>query len=114
MTDATPRVFQTSGKVWLKDFEFGLTGLKVRKTGAHVPYSPSVIAQVTAWFRYFFTAQRIEPIQPRFKIFFAPERARPWYLIWAVSRGESGPNRFGPDPLGTPVGGPGRPWPVGR
>ena len=23
MTDATPRVFQTSGSVWLKDFEFG-------------------------------------------------------------------------------------------
>lgn len=86
MTDATPRVFQTSGKVWLKDFEFGLTGLKVRKTGAHVPYSPSVIGQVTAWFRYFFAAQRIEPMQPRFKIYFAPERARPWYLIWAVSR----------------------------
>ena len=33
MTDATPRVFQTSGSVWLKDFEFGLTGLTVRKTG---------------------------------------------------------------------------------
>ena len=86
MTDATPRVFQTSGKVWLKDFEFGLTGLKVRKTGALVPYSPSVIAQVTAWFRYFFAAQRIERMQPHFKITFSPERARPWYLIWAVSR----------------------------
>jgi hypothetical protein len=86
VTDATPRVFQTSGKVWLKDFEFGLTGLKVRKTGALVPYSPSVIAQVTAWFRYFFAAQRIERMQPHFKITFAPERARPWYLIWAVSR----------------------------
>jgi hypothetical protein len=86
MTDATPRVFQTSGKVWLKDFEFGLTGLTVRKTGARVPYSPSVIKQVSAWFAYFFAAQRIEPLTPHFTISFTPERARPWYLIWAVSR----------------------------
>lgn len=86
MTDATPRVFQTSGSVWLKDFEFGLTGLTVRKTGARVPYSPSVIAQVTAWFRFFFAAQTIEPLTPSFTIAFTPERARPWYLIWAVSR----------------------------
>lgn len=35
-------------------------------------------------------------------------------LIWYASRGEDGPNRFGPDPRGTPVGGPGRPWPVNR
>ena len=86
MTDVTPRVFQTSGSVWLKDFEFGWTGLTVRKTGARVPYSPSVIAQVTAWFRFFFASQRIEPLTPRFTISFTPERARPWYLIWAVSR----------------------------
>jgi hypothetical protein len=86
VTDATPRVFQTSGRVWLKDFEFGLTGLTVRKTGARVPYSPSVIAQVYAWFRYFFARKRIEPVTPSFSIYFTPERARPWYLIWAVSR----------------------------
>jgi hypothetical protein len=86
MTDATPRVFQTSGAVWLKDFEFGLTGLTVRKTGARVPYSPSVLNQVAAWFNYFFAAQRIAPLTPSFTIAFTPERARPWYLIWAVSR----------------------------
>jgi hypothetical protein len=86
VTDATPRVFQTSGPVWLRDFEFGLTGLTVRKTGARVPYSPSVIAQVSAWFQYFFAAQTIEPATPHFTIAFTPERARPWYLIWAVSR----------------------------
>lgn len=86
MTDITPRVFQTSGSVWLKDFEFGLTGLTVRKTGARVPYSPSVISQVTAWFRYFFAAKAIPPLTPSFTIAFTPERARPWYLVFAVSR----------------------------
>jgi hypothetical protein len=86
VTDATPRVFQTSGAVWLRDFEFGLTGLTVRKTGARVPYSPSVLSQVAAWFNYFFAAQSIEPAAPPFTIAFTPERARPWYLIWAVAR----------------------------
>ncbi len=79
-------MFQTSGAVWLKDFQFGLTGLTVRKTGARVPYSPSVLKQVYAWFSYFFSAQRITPLTPSFTIAFTPERARPWYLIWAVSR----------------------------
>lgn len=86
MTDVTPRVFQTSGRLWLRDFEFGLTGLTVRKTGARVPYSAPVIAQVTAWFRFFFAALKIQPATPSFTIAFTPERARPWYLIWTVSR----------------------------
>lgn len=86
MTDTSSRIFQTSGPVWLKDFQFGLTGLTVRKTGARVPYSPSIIKQVTAWFRFFFAAQTIEPMTPAFTIAFTPERARPWYLIWAVTR----------------------------
>ncbi len=86
MTDATPRVFQTSGAVWLRDFEFGLTGLTVRKTGARVPYSPSVLAQGAAWLRYFFASKAIEPLKPSFTIAFTPERARPWYLIRTVAR----------------------------
>lgn len=86
MTDATPRVFQTSGAVWLRDFEFGLTGLTVRKTGARVPYSPSVLNEVAAWFRYFFASKTIEPLKPGFTIAFTPERARPWYLIRNVAR----------------------------
>jgi hypothetical protein len=86
VTDAASRVFQTSGRVWLKDFEFGLTGLTVRKTGARVPYSPSILKQVSAWFAYFFAVQTIEPATPGFTIAFTPERARPWYLIWAVAR----------------------------
>jgi hypothetical protein len=86
VTDTSSRIFQTSGPVWLKDFQFGLTGLTVRKTGARVPYSPSIIKQVTAWFRFFFAAQTIEPMTPAFTIAFTPERARPWYLIWAVTR----------------------------
>lgn len=83
--EGSSREFQTSGAVWLRDFEFGLTGLTVRKTGARVPYSPSVIADVTNWFRFFFSWRSAPPIGPRFSIWFTPERARPWYLVRAVS-----------------------------
>jgi hypothetical protein len=83
--ETSDRVFQTSGPVWLRDFEFGLTGLTVRKTGARVPYSPSVLAEVTAWFRFFFSWRAAAPIGERFTIAFTPERARPWYLVRAVA-----------------------------
>jgi hypothetical protein len=80
------RAFQTAGSVWLRDFRFGLTSLTVRKTGARVPYSPSVIGETIAWFRYFFAARAAPSIGAPFTIAFTPERARPWYLVWAVSR----------------------------
>ncbi|MGE0596137.1 MAG: hypothetical protein AB7P07_07225 [Hyphomonadaceae bacterium] len=83
---ASSRAFQTAGPVWLRDFKFGRNGVTVRKTGALVPYSPSVLAEVTAWFRYFFAVRQIAPIGAPFTIAFTPERARPWYLIWAVAR----------------------------
>jgi hypothetical protein len=78
--------FLTSGPVWLADFEFGWTGLTVRKTGARVPYAPWVAAETIAWFRYFFAVRAAEPVGTPFTIAFTPERARPWYLVWAVSR----------------------------
>lgn len=77
--------FQTRGSLWLRDFQFGLTGLTVRKTGAHVPYSPSVLAETTAWFRFFFRWRSMAPVGPKFTIGFTPERARPWYLVRAVA-----------------------------
>jgi len=78
--------FRSDGRLWLRDFAFGLTGLTVRKTGARVPYSPSVLAEVAAWFRYFFAVLALPRPSARFKIAFYPETARPWYFVWAVSR----------------------------
>ncbi len=78
---------RVAGWSWLNDFRFGLTGLTVRKTGARVPYSPAVIAEVLAWFQFFFAvlAARPEPGAP-FSVAFSPDRARPWYLVWAAAR----------------------------
>jgi hypothetical protein len=84
--EASAATFRSHGRLWLRDFDIGLTGLTVRKTGARVPYTPSVIAEVWAWFRFFFVAHAIKPLAPPFSIAFYPERARPWYMVWAVSR----------------------------
>ncbi|MBI1250756.1 MAG: hypothetical protein GC189_04710 [Alphaproteobacteria bacterium] len=75
------------GALWLRDFELGLTSLLVRKTGARVPYSKSVLEDTAAWFRFFFAihAAQPEPGAP-FTVAFYPDRARPWYLIWPVLR----------------------------
>lgn len=88
--ETSTRAFRTDSRLWLTDFEFGLTGLTVRKTGARVPYNASVLGDVTAWFRFYLAALRREPTGAPFTIAFSPERARPWYLIWQVSRAAGG------------------------
>jgi glyoxylase-like metal-dependent hydrolase (beta-lactamase superfamily II) len=82
----TSRAFQTAGRVWLRDFEFGLTSVVVRKTGAVVPYTSGLFADLAAWFRYFFKVRSLPALGPQFTIASTPERARPWYMLWAVSR----------------------------
>jgi glyoxylase-like metal-dependent hydrolase (beta-lactamase superfamily II) len=85
-TQPSSPVFQTAGPVWLRDFEFGLTSVVVRKTGAVVPYSSGLVADLAAWFRYFFKVRSLPAIGAPFTIASAPERARPWYMIWAIAR----------------------------
>ena len=86
MTSTTAPFQPNTSRLWFGDFAFGLRGVTVRKTGVVVPYSPSVLAEVSAWFKFFFAAQSAQPIGAPFKIAFAPEPARPWYLIWATTR----------------------------
>jgi hypothetical protein len=78
---------RVAGRSWFGDFRFGLTGLVVRKTGARVPYSPAIIAEVLAWFHFFFAVLAAKP-EPgaRFLVAFHPDRARPWYMVWAAAR----------------------------
>ncbi|MDX2275987.1 MAG: MBL fold metallo-hydrolase [Hyphomonadaceae bacterium] len=85
-TQPSSRVFQTTGSVWFRDFEFGLTSVLVRKTGARVPYSSGLIADLFAWFRYFFAIRAMPAQGAPFTIASMPERARPWYMLWAVAR----------------------------
>ena len=46
---------------------------------------------VAAWFRFYAAARAMEPeAGPGFTVAFAPDRARPWYLIWPVIRAAGG------------------------
>lgn len=80
-----------TGVNWITDFEWGWDSVRVKKTGARVPFSRPVIGEVVAWFRYF-AAVRTLPAEPgpQFTVHFTPDRARPWYLIWPVIRAAGG------------------------
>jgi hypothetical protein len=82
---ATPR-FQTAGLNWLTDFDWRWNGLYVRKTGAWVPFDHHIIAEVLAWFQFYLGVMALKPMGPAFSFACAPERLRPWYLLWPVLR----------------------------
>lgn len=73
--------------LWWDDFEFGRGMVTVKKTGAKLPLEPGLIGDVLSWFPFYFiveswrfkSASRTAP-----SIWFAPDRPRPWYLIWSV------------------------------
>lgn len=73
--------------LWWQDFEFGKGMVTVKKTGARVPLEPGVIGDVLTWLPFYAVVEswRLKGTAasaPR--IWFAPDRPRPWYLIWAV------------------------------
>jgi hypothetical protein len=76
-----------AGFNWISDFEWEWGRLTVKKTGAVVPFSRAIRSEVLAWFEYFFAVLAAPPEQGRrFTVAFAPDRPRPWYLIWPVLR----------------------------
>ncbi len=91
-----------AGVNWITDFEWGWSSVRVKKTGALVPFSRSILSEVAAWFRFYAAARAMEPeAGPAFTVAFAPDRARPWYLIWPVIRAAGG--RIIDDPAGADI-----------
>ena len=82
--------FQTAGRNWLTDFEWRWNGLYVRKTGAWVPFDHHTIHEVASWFVFHFGALSLKPAGAPFTFACAPERLRPWYLLWPVLRAAGG------------------------
>ena len=73
--------------LWWKDFEFSNGIVTVKKTGARLPIEPGLIGEVLNWFPFYFVVEswRLQaPSQTGPRIWFAPDRPRPWYLIWSV------------------------------
>ncbi len=75
-----------AASAWWRDFQLEGGILHVRKTGARVPVEPGVIGECLAWLRFYLDVElerrAHSPSGPR--IWFAPDRPRPWYLIWPV------------------------------
>ena len=72
---------------WMADFEFGLSGLRVKKTGARIQYSSGLVADALTWNAYYKAVRAAASAVPAaFSVSFAPDRVRPWYLVWPVVR----------------------------
>ena len=71
-------------QAWWRDFELQGGAVHVRKTGARVPIEPGVVGETLSWLRFHLAveAERRASRPDGPSIWFAPERPRPWYLIW--------------------------------
>lgn len=78
-----------SGTLWTSDFQFGAGRVKVRKTGADLALDGALIGDIALWLGYYVPVRlrglltALRPGRPR--IWFAPDRPRPWYLVWLAA-----------------------------
>ncbi|WP_293902968.1 hypothetical protein [Phenylobacterium sp.] len=74
---------------WISDFSVRGRALKVRKTGAVIPLDRALASEAASWFGLYLAVRgksllnRFAPPAPA--VWFAPDRPRPWYLIWAAA-----------------------------
>jgi hypothetical protein len=82
----------------IRDFEWSLTGVTVRKTGARVPFDHNHLSEVFHWCVYFCVVLASRRAKNGPVICFSPDPVRPWYLVWpslfltggrAAARGET-------------------------
>ena len=77
-----------STTAWWRDFRYADGVVTVGKTGAEVPVEPGVVAACLSWLRFHLAVEverrRVNVDGPR--IWFAPDRPRPWYLIWPATQ----------------------------
>lgn len=75
-----------TASLWWRDFRFHGATVEVRKTGARVPLDAAVLQETAAWLAFHFRveAERLGVPRRGPRLWFAPDRPRPWYLIWPV------------------------------
>lgn len=75
-----------AARAWWRDFQLEGGVVHVRKTGARVPVEPGVIGECLAWLRFYLEVELERRAHPGDgpRLWFAPDRPRPWYLIWPV------------------------------
>lgn len=69
---------------WGGDFEWSFRGVTVRKTGARVPFDAAHLSEIWHWCVYFCAVMLARRARGGPVIGFAPDPARPWYLVWPV------------------------------
>jgi len=75
--------------LWTSDFSVRGRTVQVRKTGAVIPLDRALASEAATWFGLYLAIRgkmllnRLLPPGPT--VWFAPDRPRPWYLIWAAA-----------------------------
>lgn len=84
--DVAGAILMTAG-AWWRDFSLEGGAVRVRKTGALVPVEPGVMGECLAWLRFYAAVRAEAASNPTDgpAIWFAPDRPRPWYLVWAAA-----------------------------
>jgi hypothetical protein len=71
---------------WFADFDYSGGALLYKKTGALIPVNWEIFQSVSSWFVYYFAVKGRRLARaisgPPLKVAFAPDPARPWYLLW--------------------------------
>lgn len=78
-----------SSASWTSDFTLSGRALRVKKTGAVVALDRMVAAEAANWLGLYLAIKAKAALnglsQPGPAVWFAPDRPRPWYLIWAAA-----------------------------
>lgn len=71
---------------WVSDFEFSSRGVLAKKTGRLLPLTHDLLRDFRRFLVFFFHVRLVCAPHQRgaFTVAFAPDRPRPWYLIWPV------------------------------
>ena len=74
---------------WISDFSVRGRVVQVKTTGAVIPLDRALASEAANWFGLYLAIRaksllnRLAPPGP--SVWFAPERPRPWYLVWAAA-----------------------------
>lgn len=77
-----------AGAFWTSDFSIERGRVKVRTTGADIPFDRALVEEALAWLAYYAPVRVVSAwnrlTRPGPRIWFAPQTPRPWYLVWTA------------------------------
>jgi len=74
---------------WISDFSVRGRAVQVKKTGAVIPLDRALASEAATWLGLYLAIRAKAALNrlatPGPAVWFAPDRPRPWYLIWAAA-----------------------------